>query len=105
MKTIEINYVQYKVVVEGCIEISKLMVDISKLTVFEKQKIFPKKLDESKLQITQLNKDIIKGCEFPAIVILVNNEKKLINIIDGMHRIIAYNQMGVKRCRAILVRR
>jgi hypothetical protein len=102
---LELNYKRYKFVNDVYGAITDLMRDIAWANIIIMQKKFPEKLEESKKQIKELERVINNGEELPPIIIEVNKEDEFVTVTDGMHRILAYRNVGIVRCFMKLVER
>ncbi len=102
---IESGYKSYELIHKGVIELTPLMINLSEFTLFEKQKKFPNQLKLTKHQIAKLRKDLKKGDSFPPIIVEVNDDLSFFTIVDGMHRIIAYNEEKITTTKCLFVKR
>lgn len=102
---ITFSYKNYIKVRSQIASITDLMLSVAELTIFEKQKKFPNKLEESKSEIRSLKSSIINGEYIPPVLIEIDENNNFQTIVDGMHRIIAYRESGRTNCMMIELRR
>ena len=84
-------------------KITDNILNVAELFIFERQKNYPDKLEESKRLIELMKIDIKKGDKFPAIIIQVDNNGDFMTIVDGRHRIISHRQLKIMEIFAIYV--
>jgi uncharacterized ParB-like nuclease family protein len=101
---IEFAFRKYRFVEQKEIPITDLMFGIAELNVVAMQKATPDKLEESRKQIEKLSSDIKQGAKMPPILVEVDKKGKFVTVRDGYHRLMAYEQLGIKRTDAILVK-
>lgn len=103
-EVIEIGLMNYVKVREEEVEVTEAMGDFAEMIVFAMQSD-KEELEKSRAQIEQFKANIKKGDKLPPITIEVNHKDEFVTITDGLHRTLAYRQLGVEKTRAIFVRR
>lgn len=102
---IEFGYKKYRKVADIYGEITPLMSDLAEMTLFVMAKNFPEQIAESRREIDSLKKSILAKKEIPPIWIQVNALDEFVTVIDGFHRIMAYNELGIVRTNMVLMER